>query len=100
MGFSGSDMLHHLDFLKQAENYRRILIKSLNDKHAYGGSKTGDWSWEADNEFYKSIKDFEYKSPLFATTLSLYLIDMLCLAFWVALATLIVTLTAKKIKLV
>lgn len=100
MGFSGSDMLHHLDFLKQAENYRRILIKSLNDKHAYGGSKTGDWSWKADNAFFKSIKDFEYKTPPFATALSLYFIDILCLAFWMALATLIVTLTAKKIKLV
>ena len=100
MGFSGSDMLHHLDFLKQAENYRRILIKSLNDKHAYGGSKTGDWSWKADNAFFKSIKDLEYKTPPFAKALSLNFIDILCLAFWMALATLIVTLTAKKIKLV
>lgn len=100
MGFSGSDMLHHLDFLRQAEHYRRDLIKTLNDKHAYGGSKTGNWSWEADNSFYKAIKDFEYKNLLFATALNLYLIVMLCLAFWVALATLIVTLTAKKIKLV
>jgi len=97
MGFSGSDMLHHLDFLKQAENYRRILIKSLNDKHAYGGSKTGDWSWKADNAFFKSIKDFEYKTRPFAAALSLYFIDIFCLAFWVSLATLIVTLTAKKI---
>ncbi len=100
MGFSGSDMLHHLDFLQQAEQYRRVLIKSLNDKHAYGGSKTGDWSWEADNAFFKSIKDFEYKSPVFATALNQNLIDILCLAFWVVLATVIVALSASKIKLV
>jgi ABC-2 type transport system permease protein len=100
MGFSGSDMLHHLDFLRQAEHYRRVLIKTLNDKHAYGGSKTGDWSWKADNDFFKSIKDFEYKSPSVKSISAHYFTDMLCLAFWGALATLIVTLTAKKIKLV
>ena len=49
MGFCGTDMIHHLDFLKKSEDYRRYLIKSLNDKHAYGGSKTGDWKWTVDN---------------------------------------------------
>ena len=100
MGFSGSDMLHHLDFLKQAEHYRRNLIKSLNDKHAYGGSKTGDWDWEADNAFFKSVKDFEYKTPLIASTRMHYSTDILCLAFWVLLTTAIVFVTSKKIALI
>lgn len=100
MGFSGSDMLHHLDFLKQAENYRRDFIKKLNDKHAYGGSKTGDWSWEANNDFYKSISDFEYKTPTVNSISSNYILDMLSLALWVLLITLIVVFSTKKIKLV
>ena len=37
MGFAGTDMIHHFDFLKSSENYRRYFIKELNDKHAYGG---------------------------------------------------------------
>lgn len=100
MGFCGSDMLHHVDFLKQAELYRRDFIKKLNNKHAYGGSKTGNWKWKANNAFYKSVQDFEYKSPLFGTAFGFYLIDIVCLAFWTILVTLIVTLTAKKIQLV
>ncbi|MBK7637287.1 MAG: DUF3526 domain-containing protein [Saprospiraceae bacterium] len=47
MGSAGTDMIHHLDFLKQAEVYRRAFIKTLNDKHACGGSKTGEWEWKA-----------------------------------------------------
>tara|TARA_B100002049_G_scaffold71161_1_gene52137 strand:- start:1637 stop:3046 length:1410 start_codon:yes stop_codon:yes gene_type:complete len=99
MGFSGSDMLHHVDFLQEAENYRRDLIKKLNDKHAYGGSKTGDWNWEADNSFYRSIADFSYTLPQIKSFGSHYLLDFICLGFWVILITVIVSLTAKKIKI-
>lgn len=99
MGFSGSDMLAHLDFLKQAEFYRRKLIKSLNDKQAFGGSKTGDWSWEVEAEFYKSIEDFNYQAPHIASIMHFYLPDILSLLGWAILVTLIVILTSKNIKL-
>ena len=33
MGFCGTDMIHHLDFLKKAEDYRRVLIKALSLIH-------------------------------------------------------------------
>lgn len=99
MGFSGSDMLHHVDFLKAAEDYRRDLIKTLNDKHAYGGSKTGDWNWEVDNDFYRSVADFSYKLPQIKSFGSHYFLDFICLGFWVILITIIVSLTAKKIKI-
>ncbi len=61
MGLTGNDNLHHQEFLLQVERYRRVFIKMLNDKHAYGGSKTGDWSWTADNDFFRSVPDFKYK---------------------------------------
>ena len=64
MGFCGSDMVHHLDFLKKAENYRRYLIKTLNDKHAHGGSRTGEWRWTVDNTFFRSVKTFDYQTML------------------------------------
>ena len=31
MGAAETDMFHHLDFLRQAEEYRRVFIKTLND---------------------------------------------------------------------
>ena len=63
MGFCGTDMIHHLDFLKKSEDYRRFLIKTLNDKHAFGGSKTGDWRWTVDSEFFRSVALFSYTNP-------------------------------------
>lgn len=97
MGTAGTDMIHHLDFLKQAEGYRRQFIKTLNDKHAYGGSKTGDWSWKADNSFFRSVADFQYKSADLTQVWSNYLIDILALFLWVSVALVLVYFSSKRI---
>lgn len=99
MGFSGSDMLHHLDFLLQAEDYRRHLIKSLNDKQAYGGSKTGDWGWKENNAFFKSVKDFEYNAPALASVMPHYGTDLIFLFLWALATTLLAMFTINKIRL-
>ena len=83
MGFCGSDMIHHLDFLKKAELYRRYLIKTLNDKHAHGGSKTGEWRWTVDNTFFRSVKTFEYQTMKIKDQIENYYIDILSLIVWV-----------------
>ena len=83
MGFAGNDNYHHQEFLVQVEQYRRVFIKTLNDEHAFGGSKTGDWSWSADNAFYKSVDDFEYKPVQLAIALPNYLMDIVLLVVWV-----------------
>ena len=86
MGFCGSDMIHHLDFLKKAENYRRYLIKTLNDKHAHGGSKTGEWRWTVDNTFFRSVKTFDYQTMLIKNHIGNYLFDILALIAWAIFA--------------
>ncbi|MCA1763674.1 MAG: DUF3526 domain-containing protein [Flavobacteriales bacterium] len=82
MGFSGNDHLHHQEFLVQVEQYRRGFIKTLNDKHAFGGSKTGDWGWKADNDFYKSVPDFEHQPTALALVSTHYIADLLLLMGW------------------
>ena len=86
MGFCGSDMIHHLDFLKKAEHYRRYLIKTLNDKHAHGGSKTGEWRWTVDNTFFRSVKTFDYQTMLIKNHIGNYLFDILALIAWAIFA--------------
>ncbi len=100
MGAAGTDMFHHLDFLKQAENYRRIFIKTLNDKHAYGGSKTGDWDWKADSAFFKSVADFNYTSPKLTVVLNKYFIDVISLLAWVALLFLLINYSSKRVSVI
>jgi ABC-2 type transport system permease protein len=99
MGSSGSDMFHHLDFLKQAESYRRVFIKSLNDKLAYGGSKTGDWDWKPESEFFKSVKDFEYKAPALKNFLNKYTLDIIFLLFWAVLLVALVNYSSKRVSI-
>lgn len=82
MGFSGTDYLHHADFMLKAEQYRREFIKTLNDKHAYGGSKTGDWEWAVDQEFYKSLKDFQYQPTSVDQLYKVHWSDLAILLGW------------------
>lgn len=98
MGFTGSDNFHHQEFLVQAEHYRRILIKALNDEHAFGGSKTGDWSQEPDKEFYKSVPDFQYQSTSIASVFTNYGFDLLLLLAWTILVGLLLVIGTKKMK--
>lgn len=90
MGFCGTDMIHHLDFLKKAEDYRRVLIKALNDKHAYGGSKTGDWGWTVGSMFFKSVEDFSYNTPKIIGLIIHYVVDLVCLLWWGLILTIMI----------
>lgn len=100
MGFAGSDNLHHNEFLVKVEDYRRDLIKTLNDKHAYGGSRTGDWGWLADNDFFRSVPDFEYEPMALSTVLPNYLLDLLMLVVWAGLVSILLVWGTKRMEIV
>ncbi len=96
MGASGTDMYHHLDFLSQAEKYRRVFIKSLNDEYAFGGSKTGERGWKASNEFFRSVKEFQYHNPTFSSFYTKYMIDVLILLFWTSMLSVFLSFSSRK----
>lgn len=100
MGFAASDNLHHQDFLLQVENYRRVFIKRLNDEDAYGGAKTGQRGWKADNAFFKSVKDFDYKPTALAVVMNNYLVDLGILLFWSVLTFGLLFFGTKKMQLI
>ena len=81
--------------IKQAENYRRFFIKTLNDEYAFGGSKTGERGWKADTAFFQSVKDFTYQTPVFTTLLPKYILDIFVLVFWF-IASLFILITSSK----
>lgn len=60
---AGTGIDQSRSFQSQAESFRRELIERLNHEHAYGGSRTEDWSWTADAEFYRGLDNFEYQPP-------------------------------------
>ncbi len=99
MGFAASDNLHHQEFLLQVESYRRDFIKLLNDKHAFGGSKTGEWDWKADNAFFKSVPDYTYQPISLATVLPNYFLDLLFLLGWAIIVSTLLIWRSKKIQM-
>ena len=99
MGLAASDNLHQQAFLVQVENYRRDFIKALNDHHAYGGSKTGEWSWKAGKDFYKSVADYEYEPVRLAAVLPNYFIDLLLLTLWAFGVSILVSFGSRKMKI-
>ena len=75
------------------------MIKKLNDEHAYGGSKTGDWGWEADNAFYRSIPDYEHQAPALASVFPNYRLDLLFLLAWTGLTLILLNWGGRKMQL-
>jgi ABC-2 type transport system permease protein len=96
MGLCGNDMVHHLDFLEKAEKYRRYLIKELNDKHAFGGSKTGNWKWTVDETFFKSVEGFNYRSPSIFEQMVHYMRDIFFLMTWMVITTMLLRFNINK----
>ena len=97
MASAGTDLIHHLYFLNEAEKYRRYFIKTLNDEYAFGGSKTGERGWKASNDFFRSIKDFTYKEATFSSISHKYFIDIFCLLFWLFSLIGLIIFTSKRV---
>jgi ABC-2 type transport system permease protein len=99
MGFMASDNVHHQEFLLQVENYRRVFIKMLNDEHAFGGSQTGNWGMNADNVFFRSVPDFDYKPTQLSVVFSSYILDLALLGLWSILVLAGILFGTKKIEI-
>ncbi|GMQ26873.1 DUF3526 domain-containing protein [Algoriphagus sp. oki45] len=85
MGAAGTDNFHQVDFLQEAEDYRRVFIRTLNERHAYGGSRTGDWGYKEDQAFFNSIADFQYTEPSFSDLIRQQIPSLLLLFAWIGL---------------
>ena len=96
MGTAGTDMFHHLDFLRQAEEYRRVFIKTLNDEYAFGGSKTGERGWKADTAFFQSVEDFTYTQPSIGRLSPKYIMDSIILIMWSIMSFLLLSVMSKR----
>ena len=96
MGICGTDQWSHLHFQKEAEAYRRVFIKALNDEHAYGGSENGDWGWKAEQEFFNNIEDFHYQTPAYSRAAGIYRLDWISLGAWLLLSMLALGYSTKQ----
>ena len=62
------------------EIYRRYFVKELNNEYTFVSTE-GENAYLSDNEFFKSINDFNYLTPNFFSVLHNYLYDIIFLFF-------------------
>ncbi len=95
MAASGTDLIHHLDFLNKAEIYRRGFIKALNHEYTYGYFKI-DGGNLSSSDFFKSINDFNYIELSIQKNIFKYFTDILFLILWTIILLLIIHNKTKK----
>jgi ABC-2 type transport system permease protein len=100
MGLAGTDVYHHFDFMKKAEEYRRIIIKKMNDAQAYGGSKTGDWDWSVHADFWKSFPDFNYHQPSIGQMLDRQIREIASLLVWMLLCIILIHFLSNRLSII
>ena len=81
MAFAQTDYATHWDFADAAENYRISVQKFLNDDFAQN-AEYGDWAYQADASFWKSLPGFDYTPPKFDSILSRNKYNLLILSTW------------------
>lgn len=86
MALAGTSLYDHLHFQQSVEDYRRVWVKALNDEHAFGGSKTGEWSWKAEASFFQSMEDYKYEHPSLNWSLGNRWPEIVVLLGWLLLA--------------
>lgn len=100
MAMAGTDVYHHFDFTDKAEDYRRTIIKKMNDIQAYGGSKTGDWDWRVPADFWNKIDDFNYTTPAASFALQHNKMELAALAAWLLLVILLIQTGTNKLPVI
>ncbi|NSL87713.1 DUF3526 domain-containing protein [Chitinophaga sp. Mgbs1] len=89
MALCGADYMHHAHFFAAARRYRNDFIAALNHEMAYGGSKTGDYSWKADATFFKQMPVFRYTPPGTGEILRQQYLAGISLLIWVTAGLLV-----------
>ena len=93
MGLAGTDFEQHQDFATAAENYRRLLTRTMNTEVAIHAGQSGR-AYMSGPEVWASLPPFKYEAPglmwvLGNQRLSLAMLIFWCLAAWTIAISLI-----------
>jgi ABC-2 type transport system permease protein len=89
MALSGTDLIQHVKFMRDAETYRRNMVVKMNDylsKAAVGLNATFSSSnyMVADEEVFAIVPPFEFEPPGLASTVAEHRSNFVMLALWLA----------------
>jgi len=97
MGLAGTDFAHHRHFTTAAENYRRTIIKHMNDDIFIHPTKAGE-EYVADAELWKKVPEFQYEAPGASWALSHYKTSIALLLLWLLSGTVVVAVASRRVQ--
>lgn len=97
MGMAGTDYYHHLHFHQQAKDYRNNFIRLLNLDLANSGSEYLSYSYKVGPDFFRKMKDFEYRQPVMTRSINDHRRAWISIACWGVIIFLLVTISAKRL---
>lgn len=96
-GLAGSDFRRHSDFLRAAENYRRVLSDTMNLDLVAHPTQSGT-SYLATRDVWQKVPPFIYSPASFGQSLREIATPLATLAFWLTVTSVATVLAAKRIK--
>jgi ABC-2 type transport system permease protein len=96
MGLAGTDFSQHRHFASAAEDYRRHLVKTMNDDLAYH-SKMAPRDYTGGRELWAKVPDFEYTVAPLSWVLSRYAWSLALLVLWSVAGAIAVFLATRKL---
>lgn len=97
MSMAGTDFAHHRHFASEAEQYRRVINKILNEDYM-NNSRTGNFQYTANETLWSSMPKFQYKLPTTAWALQAQILPLVMLILWTIFAVGLAWLSIGRIK--
>jgi ABC-2 type transport system permease protein len=97
MGLAGTDFAHHRHFTVAAENYRRTIVRYMNDDILVHPIRGGA-EYLAGQELWGKVPEFEYEAPGAAWALSHYKRSVALLGAWLVAAVCAALIAAERVK--
>lgn len=96
MAICGTDFYTHLDFQKQAEQYRRHFVQMMNGDMTWY-SHMGDWNYKAGKEVFRKVTPFSYSLPSLFKKLQPYCWSFCALGGWWLIIILFIQIRSHKL---
>lgn len=96
-GFAGTDFYHHREFAAAAEQYRRHLVRVMNEDLAEHGKAAG-FQYTGDHALWASVEPFDYQTPQIGFVLAHHGRDLAALGGWLVFGIGLALVGARRVR--
>jgi len=100
MALSGTDIHTFNHFEDEVENYRRELVRLMNNDMAQNSSYGEFYGYKAGKNLWEEIDDFNYQAPNIIELLKSYLLEISSLLLWIVIVIILLSSAHRKINVV